>query len=108
VSLIAGVVMALTPLWVDLDTRGTWAMVIIGAVIAAVALAAMFAPGAYVGEGVDVVLGIAAFVAPWVFSFSDVRTAAWTAWIVGGVVVLTSGVAFPRSLQDRRHAPTAA
>lgn len=108
VSLVAGVVMALTPLWVDMDTKGTWAMVVIGAVIAVVALIALAVPGLYIDEGVGVVLGIVAFVSPWVFSFSDLRTAAWTAWIAGVVVAAASAVALPRSMEVNRHQPTAA
>jgi hypothetical protein len=108
VSLVAGVVLALSPLRVNVDTRGTWAMALIGAAIGVVALIALAAPGAYLDEGIGIVLGIAAFIAPWLFTFTAVTVAAWTAWLVGIIVAGMTLTALPVSRKIHQHQPTAA
>jgi hypothetical protein len=105
VSLAAGIVLALSTLWVDVDTLGRWAMVVIGAGIGVAALIGLAVPGAYVDESIAMVLGIAAFLAPWTFSFVGNDMAAATAWIVGVVVAAMSGIALPRSLEVHRNQP---
>ena len=97
ITLIAGVVLALSPLWIDVTTGVTWAMVIIGAAIAVLALVALAMPGAYFDEWATVLGGVVAFFAPWLFSYSDVTAAAWTSWIVGVVVVVSALTAIPAS-----------
>lgn len=97
VILVAGAFLALSPLWVDVDTRGTWAMVIIGLVIVALAVVALAMPGAYVDEGVMAAVGVVAFIAPWLFSYSGDTAAAWTSWIVGVVVAGLALSALPAS-----------
>jgi hypothetical protein len=106
VSLLAGLYLALSPLWIDIDTTGTWAMVIIGAAIAAMALTALYAPGAYIDEWMTAVGGAAAFVAPWVFTYTATEAAAWTSWITGAVVVVAALAAVPASravYRQHRH-----
>jgi len=95
--LVAGALLALSPLWVDVDTRGTWAMVIIGLATVALALVALAMPGAYVDEGVTAAVGVIAFIAPWLFSYSEDTAAAWTSWIVGIVVAGLALSALPAS-----------
>lgn len=106
-SLAAGVVLALSPIWFTVTTRVMWTMVIIGAAVAVMALIALAMPGAFIDEGVMAVGGVAAFIAPWVFSYTDVRGAAWTSWIVG-VVVAGSALLAVRSsravYQHQHHA----
>ncbi|GAA2806687.1 SPW repeat protein [Kribbella solani] len=102
-SLLAGLYLALSPLWVTVDTTGTWAMSVIGGVVAVLALIALAMPGAYFDEGVTAVGGVAAFIAPWVFTYTDATAAAWTSWIAGGVVVLAALAAMPASRSVYRH-----
>ncbi|TCC21579.1 SPW repeat domain-containing protein [Kribbella sindirgiensis] len=103
VSLLAGGYLALSPLWVDIDTTGTWVMVIIGAAIGLLALVALAAPGAYIDEGMTAVGGVAAFIAPWVFTYTDYNAAAWTSWIVGAVAAIAAIAALPASRSVSRH-----
>jgi hypothetical protein len=103
ISLLAGLYLALSPLWVDIDTTGTWVMVIIGAAIVLMALVALYAPGAFLDEGMTAVGGVAAFIAPWVFTYTDSDGAAWTSWIVGAVVVIAALAALPASRAVYRH-----
>ena len=58
-SLLAGLYLALSPLWVTIDTTGTWAMSVIGGVIAVLAVIALAMPGAYFDEGVTALGGVA-------------------------------------------------
>lgn len=103
VSLFAGLYLALAPLWVDVNTAGTWAMVLIGAAVAVMALIALYAPGAYIDEWMTAVVGAFAIVAPWVFDFAGRDWAARTSWIAGAVVVLASLAAIPASMSVYRH-----
>lgn len=102
VTLIVGVFLALSPLWFDVSTGGTWAMIIIGAVIAVMALVALAMPGAYFDEWAMALAGVVAFVAPWVFSYYDYNAAAWASWIVGVVVAVSALTAVPASREVYR------
>lgn len=96
-SLAAGAYLALAPLWTEVGTAGTWAMAIIGLAVVAMAFVALAMPGAYIDEWMTAVGGVAAFVAPWVFSYTGDTGAAWTSWIVGVVVVVAALAALPAS-----------
>ncbi len=103
VSLVAGGYLAFSPLWLDVDTRPTWAMVIIGAAAAVLAIIALAMPGAYIDEWMTAAAGGVAVVAPWLFSYTENTGAAWTSWIVGGVIVVASLAAIPASRQVYRE-----
>src|SRR5690606_734559 len=103
ISLVAGAVLALSPLWVDVGTSGAWTMVIIGLAIVAMALIALAMPGGYIDEGAAAVGGLAAFIAPWVIGYTDSTGAAWTSWIVGAVVVIAALAALPASREVYRQ-----
>jgi hypothetical protein len=102
-SLIAGAYLALSPLWVDIDNTGTWAMVVIGAAIGVMALIGLAAPGAYIDEWMAAVGGAAAIAAPWVFTYTDATAASWTSWIAGAVTVVAALAAVPASRSVYRH-----
>lgn len=102
VVLLAGAFLALSPIWVDVSTRGTWAMVIIGAAVGVLALVALAMPGAFIDEWVTAAGGVVAFVAPWLFSYADQSGAAWTSWIVGTVVAVFALAAVPASMEVYR------
>ncbi len=103
VALIAGVVLALSPIWLEVTTTVMWAMIIGGAAIAVMALVALAVPGAYIDEWMMALLGAATFVAPWVLSYTDVQAATWTSWAVGLVVVVAALAAVPSSMAIWRH-----
>ncbi len=97
VALIAGAVLALSPIWLEVSTTVMWAMIIGGAAIAVMALVALAMPGAYIDEWMMALLGAATFVAPWVLSYTDVQAATWTSWAIGLVVVVAALAAVPSS-----------
>ena len=103
VALVAGVLVALTPLWSDPGTAGgTAAMVVLGVLLAVGALWSLAVPDALLSEWTHVVLGVLLFVSPWVFSYHDVATAAWTSWIAA-IVAVVAGllVAVPQTRAGR-------
>lgn len=102
-SLVAGAVLALSPIWLEVTATVMWTMVIIGAAVAVMALIALAMPGAYIDEWMMVLAGVAAFVAPWVLSYTDVQAAAWTSWVVGVVVAGSALLAVPSSRAVYRH-----
>ncbi|HEU4945749.1 MAG TPA: SPW repeat protein [Kribbella sp.] len=102
-SLLAGAYLALSPLWLEVDNTGTWAMIIIGAAVVVMAVTALAAPGLYIDEWMTAVAGVVAIVAPWLFSYSDQSGAAWTSWIAGAVVVVAALAAVPASRSVHQH-----
>ncbi|XVQ08144.1 SPW repeat domain-containing protein [Spirillospora sp. CA-255316] len=105
VALVAGVLVALTPLWSNPDTTGgTTAMVVLGVLLAVGALWSLAVPGALMSEWTHVVLGVLLFVSPWVFAYHDVAVAAWTSWIAGVVVVVAGLMVAIPEMRTRRSA----
>lgn len=101
VALVAGVYALLSPIWTDTSTRATWTVVVLGVVVALVALGSLARPDNTLTEGGVGVLGVLFFIAPWVMSYADVTGIAWTSWIVGVIAVLASATALPES--NRLH-----
>lgn len=97
VTTAAGAFLALSPLWFDTDTTAAWTMVVIGVVMAGLGLLALAFPGLVADEWIAVASGVAAFIAPWVFSFTEFAAASWTAWVVGVIVAASALWALPAS-----------
>lgn len=94
------------------DTASEWSAWLLGAGIAAIAVIALVAPASALDEGVGVLAGVALFVAPWLFGYSDVSDAATNSWLFGIVVALLalSGLGESRRARQARfagHAPGA-
>lgn len=94
-EVVLGVVLALTPLWMDTSNAALWTMVVLGALIAIDGLASLAMPGMVYGEGIQVVLGALAFISPWVMSYTDLTGAAWSSWIIGALTVIAGAAALP-------------
>ena len=103
VALVAGVLLALTPLWSDPGTNGMWAMVVLGGLLAVTSLWSLYDPGAMTSEYSHAVLGVLMVVTPWVFSYTDITVAAFTSWIVGVVAVAVGLAALPESRKAHRQ-----
>lgn len=89
VNLILGLWMVVSP-WVlgyQAQANPTWNAVILGIVIAACALIALFKVKAW-EEWVNAVLGIWLIASPWVLAFSGLAAAAANAVIVGLIVTV--------------------
>ncbi|PXY21384.1 SPW repeat protein [Prauserella muralis] len=103
-EVVLGVVLVLSPIWMDTNNAALWTMIVLGALIAIDGLASLAMPGMVYGEGIQIVLGALAFVSPWVMSYTDFGGAAWTSWIVGGLTVLVGAAALPLANAAHRTA----
>lgn len=105
--LVVGVVAALAAIWTGVTGAGMAAMVVLGVLLAVTAIWSLASPEAIASEWVHAVLGVALIASPWVFSYTDMRGAAWTSWLAGLVSVGAALWAIPasREVHDRlvRH-----
>ena len=95
--MVAGLYALLSPIWTTTVSKATTTLVILGIVGAVVGLVSLAVPGAVALEGVLVVVGVLMFIAPWVIGFTATTGMAWTAWIVGVVLVVVGLLALPQS-----------
>lgn len=103
-EVVLGVLLALSPIVVETSTAALWTLVILGALIALDGLASLAMPGMVYGEWVQIGLGVLAFIAPWVMSYTDMTGAAWTSWIIGVLTVAAGAAALPVATSAHRVA----
>jgi SPW repeat len=101
VVLVAGVYAFLSPIWTPTVEIAGGALVVLGIIAALVALASLYMPDVPALEWTVAVLGALTFISPWVLGFAAITGAAWTAWIVGVVLVAAGLWALPES--NRAH-----
>ncbi|MEU6644282.1 SPW repeat protein [Saccharomonospora sp. NPDC046836] len=94
-EVVLGVVLALSPIWMTTSTAAMWTMIVLGVLIALDGLLSLAMPGLVYGEGVQVVLGVLAFISPWVIGYMSFTGAAWTTWIIGALTILAGAAALP-------------
>lgn len=103
-EVVLGVVAVLSPLWMNTENAATWAMIVLGALVAIDGLASLAMPGMVYGEYVQIVLGVLMFVSPWVMSYTDFNGMAWSSWIIGGLTVIVGAAALPVAQAAHRAA----
>ncbi|WP_326569034.1 SPW repeat protein [Amycolatopsis rhabdoformis] len=103
-EVVIGVVAALSPLWLSTDTMTMWTMVILGALIAIDGLVSLATPGAVYGEGIQIVLGVLLFIAPWVMGYTEFNGASWTSWVAGALTIIAGAAAMPMANAAHRTA----
>ena len=90
-NLVLGVWLFFAPFFVSgYNPASTWAAWIVGALIVAASLWALYAPQAQFAEWSNAIVGSWTFLAPWLLGFSSSSAHAWNAWIVGALVALLS------------------
>lgn len=94
-QVVLGLVAALSTIWLDTSTKVLWTMIVLGALIAIDGLWSLAAPGVVASEGVEVVLGVLLFIAPWVLSYTALTGASWFSWVIGGLAVIVGATALP-------------
>jgi SPW repeat len=92
---VFGLVGALSTIWVDTTTTAMWTLIILGALIALDGLWSLAMPGMVASEGVEVVLGVLLFIAPWVLGYTTLTTASWFSWVVGALAIIVGGATLP-------------
>jgi hypothetical protein len=101
VAVVGGAYAILSPIWTSTTTKATWTMIVLGALTALAALSSLAIPDNVVSDGAVAVLGVLFFISPWVMGFSGTTAMAWTAWVVGVVMVAVGALAWPES--NRLH-----
>jgi len=94
-QVVLGAVAALSTIWVDTSTKVLWTMIVLGALIAIDGLWSLAAPGVVASEGVEVVLGVLLFIAPWVIGYTALTGASWFSWVIGALAVIVGATALP-------------
>lgn len=94
-QVVLGVVAALSTIWVDTSTKVLWTMIVLGALIAIDGLWSLAAPGVVASEGVEIVLGVLLFIAPWVMGYTALTGASWFSWVIGALAVIVGATALP-------------
>jgi len=92
-TMIAGVLLFVSPFVFGETSQGVaaYAAYVLGIllVLSGILAAAMRDSGGV--ELVPAVLGVITFVSPWVLGFAGITAIAWTAWVLGIVVVIIAG-----------------
>ncbi|MEV4126464.1 SPW repeat protein [Nocardia sp. NPDC049707] len=101
-AVLLGIFTALSPLWVNTNTNGTWSLIVLGVLIALTGLTQMYRATLAAADFAMGLFGALLFVSPWAMSYSGYHGASWTAWIVGVVTVAVAVAALP-TVSDRLH-----
>ena len=89
-NVVLGIILFISPWYSATWSHGTssWDAWILGVAVAIVALWSLAMPRPLIPEGVNIVLGICVLISPWVLGFVPLGIEAWSAWIIGVLVVL--------------------
>lgn len=105
VELAAGVVAALSPIWLMTTSVAMWTLIVLGALIAIDGLWSLAQPDMVTSEGIEIVLGALLFISPWVLGFTEaLYTTSWWAWVLGGVTIIAGVSALPVANSAHRAA----
>ena len=93
-TLLAGLFAALSPIWVSTtgERDAFWALIGLGALLAATALFSLALPAVVATEWLTVLFGGLLFVAPWVLTYTNRVGASWTSWVVGAIAVVLGAI----------------
>ncbi|WP_017570884.1 SPW repeat domain-containing protein [Nocardiopsis halotolerans] len=105
VEILAGLALVASWVWHGMQGLGGGAMFALGVGVVMAAVISLTRPGALTSEMGSLVLGALVFALPWLLDFTGVTAAAWTAWILGGAVVLLGVFGLSRAARDRRRDP---
>jgi len=87
VNLILGIFLLVVPSF-GLAGGTATATYLVGTSILLVSFWALAMPQSKVAQWCNILLGAGYFFAPWVYGFTALAAAAWSAWIVGALVVI--------------------
>ncbi len=89
-SLLLGIVLFVSPWFLATASQASsaWNAWIVGILVALVALWALMQPDISVPQWLGIVLGAWLVIAPWMLGFAAIGAAAWTAWIIGILLIV--------------------
>lgn len=100
-AVVIGVLAALSPLVLTVDSAVVWALVVLGVLLAVSGLWSLAMPGSVASEYAHAVLGVLLFISPWVLGYRDLLGASWTSWVAGVLAVIVGLTAIPAA--QHRH-----
>ena len=102
--------MAVTPFAFseNLSSNAAWTAYVMGVLIVLSGIFAASRSEADQSEWLPIVLGVILFVSPWVLAFTATTSLAWSAWIIGVLVVLSAGSLVLTGRATPTHRPTPA
>jgi hypothetical protein len=92
-TIVAGVALLITP-YVFGETSNSdalWATGVIGGAMVVLGLISASTEQISGWEWILALAGVAAFAAPWVFTFTGLTAMAWVSWVAGAAVVVAAG-----------------
>nr|HET6901364.1 SPW repeat protein [Ktedonobacteraceae bacterium] len=105
-NLVLGVILFIAP-WFTVSwshMNSSWDAWILGVVIVLVSLWALATPGTIVPKVINLILGIWVFISPWILGFAYMAGIAWSAWIIGALVIILSAWALTQMQQSPTRA----
>ncbi|GAB3807652.1 SPW repeat protein [Humibacter antri] len=90
VTVAAGVVVALSTIWVASAGLSIVLMIVLGVLLIIAGLINLASPGLEWMEWVHGVLGILLFISPWAGMYATHMGAAWFSWVCGGVAIVVA------------------
>ena len=106
-NLVLGIILFIAPWYTATWNSGnsSWNSWIFGVLMVLVALWALAMPGSIVPAVINLIIGIWVFISPWALGYAGVSSIAWSAWIIGALVIIFSAWAIA---QAQRPPTTAA
>ncbi|MFC4560452.1 SPW repeat protein [Nocardiopsis mangrovi] len=102
-ALAAGLVVAVSWIWHQTIGPPTAALFLLGVAAVFMAVLALTHPDLIATEAVMIVVGLGMIVAPWALGFTGVAPMAWTAWILGAVIVAMGAIGLPQAIALHRR-----
>lgn len=108
VTIGLGVALIIAPWIVGVDSNIAFAIDawFVGVLSIAAALASLSQPSRFAPEWITLLLGIWLLLSPWALSFLAVSTATMTAWIIGMLLIVTSGLILGETRRFHAGVPT--
>jgi uncharacterized membrane protein HdeD (DUF308 family) len=95
-EVVLGILFIISPFAFGANAMGmmnaTWTAVVLGILIALAGLFNLAMPANPAGEWIAGILGILAFISPWVIGFTSLMSLAWTAWIIGVLTFIAAAL----------------
>ncbi|HEY8294813.1 MAG TPA: SPW repeat protein [Micrococcaceae bacterium] len=103
VAIIAGLVAALSTIWLKQAGASTALMMVFGILLIVCGAINLAVPGQPIVEYAQAAVGLVLFLSPWLGSFATQMGAAWFSWICGAVAVIVTAAAIKPSTEVRHQ-----
>jgi hypothetical protein len=103
VAVVAGIVAALSTIWVTPMGSSVVLMLVFGILLIAAGVVNLAMPELDWMEWVQGVLGVLLFISPWMGRYATDMGAAWLSWICGGVAIVVTAIALMPRLTSHSH-----